>query len=92
MESPVGASRTVPAGSLDGGQLDREAKAGHRAVVFFLVQRTDCDQVGVAADIDPGYATAFQAALDAGVEVLCYGCQISPGGVTLGQRLPFIPD
>ncbi|QGX99312.1 DNA/RNA nuclease SfsA [Roseovarius faecimaris] len=67
--------------------LAEMARAGHRAVLFYLVQRTDCAQVSVAGDIDPAYLTAYEAARAAGVEVIAYGTQLSPQAVTLGQRL-----
>lgn len=62
---------------------------GHRAVMLYLVQRTDCTRMTLAEDIDPTYAQAFRTARQAGVEVLCFDCQISPEGVALGQALPF---
>lgn len=61
---------------------------GRRAVVLFLVQRTDCDRVGVAADIDPVYAAAVARARDAGVEVMALGTKIDTVGVTATGRLP----
>jgi len=69
------------------GDLAEMARLGHRAVVFFLVQRTDCSHVEIAADIDPTYAKAFAEARAAGVEVLSYDCIITPEGVGLGQRV-----
>lgn len=57
---------------------------GHRAVMLYLVQRTDCARFALARDLDPGYGAAFDAARDAGVEVLCYGTEITTGGVDLG--------
>ena len=63
---------------------------GHRAVMLYLVQRTDCDQMTLAADIDPTYAAAFASAREKGVEVLCYDTRISPAGVELGRLLPFV--
>lgn len=69
------------------GELAQMALAGHRAVLFYLVQRTDCEAVTVAADIDLAYATALQAARDAGVEVLAYDTQITPEEVLIGRRL-----
>jgi sugar fermentation stimulation protein A len=62
---------------------------GHRAVMLYLVQRTDCTRMTLAEDIDPTYAQAFRTARQAGVDVLCFDCQISPEGVALGQALPF---
>ncbi len=68
-------------------ELAEMAKAGHRAVVFFLVQRADCLIMAPATDIDPIYATALRDAIEAGVEVLCYSCKISPHEIELDQRL-----
>lgn len=50
---------------------------GHRAVMLFLVQRTDCSRFSLAADIDSTYADTLKAAQKRGVEVLCYGCDIT---------------
>lgn len=72
-------------------ELADMAKAGHRAVIFYLVQRTDAREVTIAGDIDPTYAQAVHVALDAGVEPLAYACEITPAGVSLGGRLPFTP-
>ncbi len=61
---------------------------GHRAVMLYLVQRTDCARFRLAADLDPGYARAFAAAREAGVETICLGTRISPQGVWLGEPIP----
>lgn len=71
------------------GDLAAMVDQGYRAVLLFLVQRTDCTRVTLAADLDPTYAAAFTAAMDAGVEVMCFDCAISPDGITLATRLPF---
>ena len=63
---------------------------GARAVMLYLVQRTDCDRVTVAADIDPAYAAGLAAAASAGVEVLAFDCRITPSDITLGRALPFV--
>lgn len=68
-------------------ELAEMAKSGHRAVVFFLVQRSDCTQMRPAADIDPKYAESLTAAIAAGVEVLCYSCRLSSDGIDLDRRL-----
>ena len=70
-------------------ELALMAKQGHRAAVFFLVQRTDASEVRIADDIDPDYARAFLTAYGAGVEVIAHSTNISPRGVTLGPTLPF---
>ena len=69
------------------GELAKMAQAGHRAILFYLVQRTDCDRVSVARDIDPVYAAAFDAARAAGVDVLAYDTEISPQEVAIGRVL-----
>ena len=66
-------------------------KKGHRAVLLFLVQRTDAAEVRLAEDIDPDYVLAFRKAYGLGVEVLAFATNISPKGVSLGRQLPFIP-
>lgn len=71
------------------GDLAAMVQQGHRAVLLFLVQRTDCEHVTLAADLDPTYAQAFAAALDAGVEVMCFTCTISPDGISMAGSVPF---
>ncbi|MGR3323649.1 MAG: DNA/RNA nuclease SfsA [Pseudooceanicola sp.] len=71
------------------GELAAMRAAGHRAVLLFLVQRTDCARVTVAADIDPAYARGLEAARAAGVEVIALGCRISPEGVVPDGLLAF---
>lgn len=71
------------------GELVSMVAEGHRAVMFYLVQRTDCSEMTLAGDIDPTYATAFEVAQKAGVEVICYDTRISPKGVELGRTLAF---
>ncbi len=63
---------------------------GHRAVMLYLVQRTDCDAVGLAGDIDPAYLRSFATARAAGIEVICHGASISPKGLGLGKPLAFV--
>lgn len=63
---------------------------GHRAVMLYLVQRTDCARFALASDLDPGYAEAFREARAAGVEAICYGTEITTDGVRLGKALPIV--
>ena len=68
-------------------ELAEMAKSGHRAVVFFLVQRTDCTKMSPATDIDPVYTQSLVDAVAAGVEVICYSCKITPEGIELNSPL-----
>lgn len=70
-------------------ELAQMKAEGHRAMLFYLVQRTDSETVSIAGDIDPNYAQSAHLAFDAGVEVLCYDTVISPEGIEVGKRLPF---
>jgi sugar fermentation stimulation protein A len=69
-------------------ELAAMVAAGCRAVVFYLVQRGDCDHFSIAADIDPGYAVAHGAARAGGVEALCYCCNVSQETIELDRALP----
>lgn len=62
--------------------------SGQRAVMLYLINRTDCTRFTLAADIDPDYAAAFDAAKNAGVEAYAYTVNITPSGITLTTELP----
>jgi sugar fermentation stimulation protein A len=68
-------------------ELSAMAKAGHRAVMFYLIQRTDAEVFRLAGYIDPTYAAAFEEAREAGVEVFAYDTEISPEEVVVGRRV-----
>lgn len=69
-------------------ELAAMKRGGARAVMLYLVQREDCDRLVLAGDIDPGYAAAFEAARQDGVEALCYRCVLSPEGIAIDGALP----
>lgn len=65
-------------------ELRQMVSEGHRAVMFFLVNRDDCKFISPAVQIDPAYAKELVSAVEAGVEVISYavrhtldGCEIS---------------
>lgn len=62
-------------------------KQGARAVMFYLVQRTDCTRFCVAGDIDPTYAAGLKTALVAGVEAIGYSCDITTDAITVARPL-----
>ena len=69
------------------GELALMAEAGHRAILLYLVQRTDCTDFSLASDIDPTYAAAHEAARIAGVETLVMGTHIDPHAITVAGAL-----
>jgi sugar fermentation stimulation protein A len=68
-------------------ELAQKVAEGDRAVALFVVQRADCDRFSVCRDLDPSFATAFDAAIAAGVEVLVYGCAVSPERTRIDRAL-----
>ena len=70
------------------GELANMVAQGHRAIMFYLVQRTDCQSVTIAGDIDAAYATAFEAAKRAGVMAIAQSCAISPQAINLADPIP----
>ncbi|MEM9739243.1 MAG: DNA/RNA nuclease SfsA [Pseudomonadota bacterium] len=71
--------------------LAGEVSAGQRAVMLFIVQRSDCVAFSTAPDLDPVYHAGLVAAADAGVEVLVYDCHISLEEITVRRALPWVP-
>jgi len=60
---------------------------GHRAVTLYLVNRDDCSEFTLTADIDPKYTQGYENARTAGVETHVYGSIITPSGISLGPPL-----
>ena len=56
---------------------------GYKAYMLYLVQRNDIDSIAIAKDIDPKYHAAFLQAQNAGVQMLCYKCDISLENIKL---------
>ena len=69
-------------------ELSAMVTAGHRAVMLYMVQRSDCERFRIAAGYDPAYAAAFSEARNAGVEALCYACEVTATGIRLDRPLP----
>ena len=71
-------------------ELAARVAEGDRAVQLFVVQRTDCDRFAACADLDPTYADQLRLAAAGGVEVLVYGCDISPEEIRIAEPLPWV--
>ena len=70
-------------------ELQAMVAAGDRAVMLFVVQRTDCDRFDTAADLDPAYAAGLRQAFQNGVEVICYACEITLDTIRIRHRMPW---
>ncbi|MDO9248611.1 MAG: DNA/RNA nuclease SfsA, partial [Phenylobacterium sp.] len=71
------------------GELKAMADQGHRAVMLFVIQRTDCDAFAACAELDPKYAAGLIDAAKAGVEVLCYACHIGADAIRITHAIPW---
>mgnify|MGYP001809657482 CR=1 FL=1 len=69
-------------------ELRDQVAQGARAVMLYLIQREDCVGFRPAADIDPTYAAGLWAAMEDGVEAICYTCHMSIEAISLGSPLP----
>lgn len=70
-------------------ELADMVREGHRAVMVFLIQRSDVESLSLAGDIDPRYVAAFHAAAAAGVETLALRCKLTPTAIELDTAVPF---
>ena len=71
-------------------ELTAMVEAGQRAVMLFVIQRTDCDAFSACAELDPAYAKGLTEAAARGVEVLAYACEITTESVRVAQAVPWV--
>ena len=71
-------------------ELAALARQGVRAVQLYCVNLGGIEAVRPASEIDPLYAAALRDAVEAGVEVLAYGVELSPEEIRLAHPLPVI--
>ncbi len=70
-------------------ELLAQVKAGQRAVMLYLIQRSDGTIFKPAAAIDPVYATALGEAHDQGVEILPYLAKVKPDSIAIDRKIDF---
>lgn len=71
-------------------ELRDQVQAGHRAVMFFLIQRMDTSRFAPADRIDPAYGRELRIAVDAGVEAVAYDVEIDLQGIGLRRSVPVL--
>jgi sugar fermentation stimulation protein A len=69
-------------------ELKDLVKTGHRAVIFFLIQRMDAQRFAPAAGIDPAYARKLVQAKGHGVEIVTRDVVIDPARIRVHRSLP----
>jgi len=68
-------------------ELMKMVKLGHRAVMLFVIQRSDGTIYKPAAHIDPEYAKALKIAFENGVEILAYRAEVSKEKIEIVEKL-----
>ncbi len=69
--------------------LIKVKQQGMRAVMLYIIQRTDVEKFAPAVSIDPGYAETLRKALKAGVEVIPLQAAVSPERIEIIGEIPF---
>ena len=70
-------------------ELVKVRKAGHSAVMLFLIQRTDGKGFAPAEHIDPVYARKLRRAHKAAVEIIPLVVRVSPSGFKIKGPIEF---
>ncbi|PLX88353.1 MAG: DNA/RNA nuclease SfsA, partial [Desulfuromonas sp.] len=71
-------------------ELAAALKQGYRAVIFFLVQRSEATSFSPADEIDPDYGRLLRQVVAQGVEVLAYKTVVTPEENCVGERIPVV--
>jgi len=71
-------------------ELSNMVAEGSRAVMLYLIQRTDATSFSIAGDIDVKYGRAFEDVHQQGVEMLAYDCKITPEKIIIGRKIPVL--
>lgn len=69
--------------------LIKVKESGFRAVMLYVIQRSDVKIFAPAVDIDPEYARTLKIAYKTGVEIIPVQAKVTPTEISLVKRLPF---
>jgi len=70
-------------------ELQDVVRSGARAVMFFLVQRSDGAIFKPAEHIDPAYSQELKRAFQNGVEILVYRAEIAPQKIEITEKIEY---
>lgn len=70
-------------------ELMKLREQGHRAVIFFLIQREDAHTFSPADKIDAEYGKTLRQAYRNGIELLPYQAAVTPREIRLKKKLDF---
>lgn len=69
-------------------ELATLVEQGHQGVIFFCIQRTDCERFKPATHIDPLYAQTLTEVSQKGVQILAYQATVSPESIVIRKSIP----
>jgi sugar fermentation stimulation protein A len=69
-------------------ELTLMRRSGARAVIAFLIQRSDVTQFAPADSVDPAYGDALRHAVASGVEALAWRVAVCPQQIAIPQPVP----
>lgn len=72
-------------------ELMAMVEQGHRAVIFYCIQRGDTSSFAPADAIDPLYGETLRKAISCGVEALAYEADVSIGEIFISKKIPLEP-
>ena len=72
------------------GELIHAVKEGYRAVLLLVVQLEYAQGFSPNKVTDPEFSKIFEEAINAGVEVLAYRCEVKPDEVKVTSRIPIV--
>ena len=73
-------------------ELSKTVSANTRALVLYLVQRSDCDYFKIADDLDQTYLNETILSKNSGVEFVSYRVNFLSNGIELGYKLELIDN
>lgn len=67
-------------------ELMELSSRGHKAEIFFLIQRSDCQSFAPSDAIDPAYGRLLRQAIKAGVKISAFPCELNETGARVIAR------
>ena len=68
-------------------ELTRLSKEGYGAYVLFVIQMDGVKHLHPNDSTDPDFSKALREAAKAGVQILAYDCQVTPGTMDIGNKV-----
>ncbi len=62
-------------------------KQGYRAVMLYIIQRSDVVGFAPSRNVDPDYASALELAINNGVEIIAIQAKVTPESIVLKHEL-----